>query len=387
MTIIEVNTTAHIKTFHQIPFEIYKNDSNWIPHIKQDVEKVFTKSENKFFRHGEAIRWVLKNENNEYIGRIAAFINRKKAFSEKQPTGGVGFFECSNDLSASKLLFDTAKTWLEEREMLAMDGPINFGERDKFWGLLVEGFENPPIYANPYQPKYYQNLFEDYGFLTYFEQYMYSREISEDIPIKYKDRSERILQDKGYTFKHLEKSKMFDYAEDFRTIYNKAWKTHSNFKGMPASQARSIMSKMKPIMDEKLIWFAYYNGEPIAFFIALPEINQIFKHINGNLNWWGKIKFIYHKWKGSCNNVFGLAFGVTPDFQKKGLEGAIIMAVKNQFEKGSQHYRKLIITWIGDFNPKMMKIVDNLGTKKYMTLITYRKLFNDDAEFERCKTI
>jgi len=387
MTIIEVNTTAHVKTFHQIPFEIYKNDSNWIPHIKQDVEKVFTKSENKFFRHGEAVRWVLKNENNEYIGRIAAFINRKKAFSEKQPTGGVGFFECTNDLSASKLLFDTAKTWLEEREMLAMDGPINFGERDKFWGLLVEGFENQPIYANPYQPKYYQNLFEDYGFLTYFEQYMYSREISEDIPTNYKDRSERILQDKGYTFKHLEKSKMFDYAEDFRTIYNKAWKTHSNFKGMPASQARSIMHKMKPIMDEKLIWFAYYNGEPIAFFIALPEINQIFKHINGNLNWWGKIKFIYHKWKGSCNNVFGLAFGVAPEFQKKGLEGALIMAVKNQFEKGSQHYRKLIITWIGDFNPKMIKIVDNLGTKKYMTLITYRKLFNDDAEFERCKTI
>ena len=80
MTIIEVKTSAHIKAFHQIPFEIYKNDSNWIPHIKQDVEKVFTKKENKFFRHGEAIRWILKNDDNIYIGRIAAFINRKKAF-------------------------------------------------------------------------------------------------------------------------------------------------------------------------------------------------------------------------------------------------------------------------------------------------------------------
>ena len=117
MTIIEVKTPAHIKTFHQIPFEIYKNDSNWIPHIKQDVEKVFTKKENKFFRHGEAIRWILKNDDNVYIGRIAAFINRKKAFSEKQPTGGVGFFECNDDLEASNLLFDTSKKWLE-------DGPI-----------------------------------------------------------------------------------------------------------------------------------------------------------------------------------------------------------------------------------------------------------------------
>ena len=387
MTIIEVNTAAEIKAFHQIPFYIYKNDSNWIPHIRQEVEKVFTPSDNKFFRHGEAVRWILKDNNGIYIARIAAFINRKKAFTEKQPTGGIGFFECINDLKASTLLFDTAKKWLEEREMEAMDGPINFGERDRYWGLLVDGFENPPIYANAYQPPYYQALFEDYGFQTFFEQYMYHRKISDDISEKYRERSERILKNKGYSFKHLEKRKMFDYAEDFRTVYNKAWKTHSNFKGMPASQARSIMRKMKPIMDEKLIWFAYYNDEPIAFFIALPEINQIFKYINGNLNWFGKLKFLYHKSIGTCNNVFGLAFGVAPDFQKKGLEGAIIMAVKNQFTKESSHYKKLIITWIGDFNPKMIKIIDNLGSKKYMTLKTYRKLFDENAEFERCKTI
>ena len=387
MTIVQVNTSDTIRHFHQLPFEIYKNDSNWIPHLEKDIESVFSKNENKFFRHGEAIRWLLKDDEGNYIGRIAAFINRKKAFSEKQPTGGVGFFECINDTTASKLLFDTAKTWLEEREMEAMDGPVNFGERDRFWGLLVEGFQNPPIYANPYQPPYYQHLFEDYGFLTYFEQFMYCRDINEDIPQKYRDRSERILKDKGFTFRHLEKSKMFDYAEDFRKVYNKAWKTHSNFKGMPASQARSIMRKMKPIMDEKLIWFAYYKDEPIAFFIALPELNQIFKHINGKLNWIGKLKFLYHKWTGTCDTVFGLAFGFAPEFQKKGLEGAIIMAVKNQFDTDSVHYKKLIITWIGDFNPKMVKIVQNLGTSKYMVLKTYRKLFDENAEFERCKTI
>lgn len=387
MTIIQVNTSDTVKSFHRLPFDIYKNDSNWIPHLEKDIESVFSKKENKFFRHGDAKRWLLKDDEGNYIGRIAAFINRKKAFSEKQPTGGVGFFECINDTTASKLLFDTAKAWLEEREMEAMDGPINFGERDRFWGLLVEGFENPPIYANPYQPPYYQHLFEDYGFLTYFEQFMYCREINEDIPQKYRDRSERILKDKGFTFRHLEKSKMFDYSEDFRTVYNKAWKTHSNFKGMPASQARSIMRKMKPIMDEKLIWFAYYKDEPIAFFIALPELNQIFKHINGKLNWIGKLKVLYHKWTRTCDTVFGLAFGVAPEFQKKGLEGAIIMAVKNQFDTDSNHYKKLIITWIGDFNPKMVKIVQNLGTTKYMVLKTYRKLFDENAEFERCKTI
>ena len=387
MKIIEVSTKSEIKYFHKVPHCVYKNDSNWIPHIKQEVEAVFNPIKNKYFKHGEACRFVLMDEQNNAIGRIAAFIDKKRSESFKQPTGGIGFFECINSQEAAFKLFDKSKHWLSEKGMQAMDGPINFGERDRYWGLLVEGFENRPIYANPYNPPYYQKLFKDYGFLTYFEQYMYCRNIIDDISSKYKERSERIMKDKGYTFKHLEQKKMFDYAEDFRTVYNKAWKTHSNFKVMPASQARSIMRKKKPIMDEKLIWFAYYNDEPIAFFIALPEINQIFEHINGNLNGLGKLKFLYHKWKGTCNNVFGLAFGVAPDFQKKGLEGAIIMAVKNQFENESKQYKKLIITWIGDFNPKMMKIVQNLGAENYMTLKTYRKLFDENADFERCKTI
>ena len=387
MRIIEVHSTKTIREFHKIPFVIYKNDPNWIPHLKQEVESVFNPKENKFFRHGNAKRWILINKEGKLIGRIAAFVNRKKAFSESQPTGGIGFFECINHQDSANLLFDTAKKWLLQQEMEAMDGPINFGERDRYWGLLIEGHENPPIYGNNYHLAYYQKLFENYGFKNYFEQYMYYRSVADEIGEKYKVRSERILQDPGYTFRHLEKKKMYDYAEDFRTIYNAAWVSHSNFKGMPASQARSIMRKMKDVMDEELIWFAYYNNEPVAFFISLPELNQIFKHLNGNLNLFGKLKFLYHKWKGTCDNVFGIAFGITPKHQRKGLEGALIMKIKEQFDSKSSSYKNLIITWIGDFNPKMLKIIDNLGTKKYMTLVTYRKLFDEKAKFERCQKI
>ncbi|MEE3037749.1 MAG: hypothetical protein VX344_04945 [Bacteroidota bacterium] len=387
MTIKEVQSQTERNIFNRIPFDIYKDDNNWIPHLEKDIEGIFSKKENKFFRHGEAVRWILMNENGQYIGRTAAFINKKKAFSEKQPTGGVGFFECINDESASTLLFDTAKKWLEQREMKAMDGPINFGERDRFWGLLVEGFANPPIYANSYQPPYYQKLFENYGFKTYFEQYMFYMNVADDIPLKVKEKSNRLLRNKGFTFKHLERNKMYEYAEDFRIIYNTAWKKHDNFKGMPSSQARAIMRKLKPIMDEQLIWFAYYESEPIAFFIALPELNQIFKHLNGKLNTVGKIKFLYHKWMGTCDTAFGIAFGVSPKFQKKGVEAALIMAIKRQFDKRKKDYKKLIITWVGDFNPKMLKVIENLGAEKYMTLKTYRKLFDPKARFERCKTI
>ena len=155
-----------------------------------------------------------------------------------------------------------------------MDGPINFGERDRFWGLLVEGFENPPVYANSYHPPYYQKLFENYGFKTYFKQYMFYMNVADDIPLKVKEKSNRLLKNKGFTFKHLERNKMYDYAEDFRTVYNSAWKKHDNFKGMPSSQARAIMRKLKPIMDEQLIWFAYYENEPIAFLLHCQSLTK-----------------------------------------------------------------------------------------------------------------
>ena len=111
---------------------------------------------------------MLQDKNGKMIGRIAAFINHKKAFSEKQATGGCGFFECVDNQKAANLLFNTAKQWLSEREMEAMDGPINFGERDRYWGLLINGHQRAPIYGNAYQPAYYQSLFENYGFQVLF---------------------------------------------------------------------------------------------------------------------------------------------------------------------------------------------------------------------------
>ncbi len=386
MTIIEVNSSSAIKKFHNLPYDIYKTNKNWIPHIKQEVETVFNPKKNKFFRHGIAKRWILQNSEGKIIGRIAAFINRKKAFTERQPTGGIGFFESIDNKEAAHKLFNTAKKWLKSKDMQAMDGPINFGERDRYWGLLVKGFENAPIYGNAYQPKYYENLFTSFGFKTYFEQYMFIRSLNDPIPEKYQQRANNIVKDKGYTFKHLEKSKMFEYAEDFRLVYNKAWTKHSNFKGMSETQARSIMRKLKPVMDPELIWFAYYNNKPVGFFISLPELNQIFKHVNGNFNWIGKIKFLLYKFMGNSKNIFGIAFGIIPDHQKKGLEGALIMRLKKQLELKNK-YKNIIITWVGDFNPKMIRIIENLGTRKYMTLKTYRHLFDKNAKFERCKTI
>ena len=381
-SVIEVNDKATKAEFLQLPFAIYRNDPNWVPPLKQDIEKVFDPAKNKFFEDGECIRWILKDEQGKTIGRIAAFINRRTAFTEDQPTGGCGFFECINNQQAANLLFDTAKIWLQERKMEAMDGPINFGERNAWWGLLIDGF-TPATYEMNYNPPYYRALFESYGFKDYFQQYSYSLKVNDARPERYLAINERLRRSGDYTFHHIEKDKLEKYATHFRSIYNRTWKFLPNFKEMSEDQVWKLFKTFKPVMVDYLVWFAYYKDEPIALFIMLPELNGWFKYVNGNLNIWGLLKFLWYKTFDKSNRkIFGLIFGVVPEFQRKGIEGAIVMAA-DEVVRSKNRWDEIELVWVGDFNLRMLRTCEVLGGKIVKTHITYRKLFDDSKPFKR----
>ncbi|MDP9229612.1 MAG: hypothetical protein M3O67_02935, partial [Bacteroidota bacterium] len=146
MQLIEVSDKLTAKDFIKVNVLLNQNNPNYIQPLHKDIEEVFDSKKNKTFRFGEATRWILKDKNENLIGRIAAFTNKKyKNKGDDVAVGGVGFFECINDQQAADMLFDVGKHWLLQRGIEAMDGPINFGERDRWWGLLVEGFD-PPLY-------------------------------------------------------------------------------------------------------------------------------------------------------------------------------------------------------------------------------------------------
>lgn len=387
MQVIEIKDNKKLaKEFLQLPVRLYKNDKNWIRPLDNEIEDVFNSEKNKYFRHGECTRWILQDSKGQTIGRVAAFIDRKTAKSYDQPTGGMGFFECINDKAAAFLLFDTCKKWLEGKGMEAMDGPINFGDRDKWWGLLIDGYTEPN-YGMFYHFPYYKELFESYGFQIYFKQYTYARPVMKELSDKVADKANRIAQNPSYSFRHLRVKELERYAEDFRTIYNKAWVKHKGVKEMPKAQAMSIMKKMKPVLDEEIVWFAYFDNEPVGFFIMLPELNQIFKHVNGKLDLIGKIKFLWHKWRGTCKKMFGVAFGIVPEHQGKGLEGAIVMAAAQKVQKANFRYKDFEMNWIGDFNPKMMHVAESVGGEICKTHATYRKLFDESKPFKRADII
>lgn len=392
ITLKEVgNDTRLQKEFLQLPISLYKNEPCWIRPIDTDIEDVFNSQKNKYFKNGVCIRWVAFNEKNQVVGRVAAFIDHNTAKKDNdQPTGGMGFFECIDNQEIAFLLFDKCKDWLQTQGIEAMDGPINFGERDQWWGLLVDGFDKEPTYKMNYHFPYYRDFFENYGFKTYFKQYTFQlatteKEVRSTMDKAVLDRADRIYAIPEYSFKHIEKKNLDKFADDFRIIYNKAWVKHSGLGEMSQDKAIAIMKRMKPILDEQLMWFGYYNEEPVAFFIMLPELNQIFKYVNGKLDLIGKIKFLWHKILKTNKKAMGIIFGIVPEHQKKGVESAIVLSfTKIAWQKGFQ-YSEIELNWIGDFNPKMLNFAKMAGSgKPHKTFITYRYLFDRNKEFKRC---
>lgn len=384
MVLSEVKSRTDAREFIELPVRLYKQTPQWIRPLDKDIHSVFDPDKNKAFRDGECVRWILKNDQGIAIGRVAAFIQRKLVKKgNDQPTGGMGFFECVNDKQAAFLLFDQCKRWLSERGMEAMDGPVNFGSRDRWWGLLVEGFDKEPNYQTNYNFPYYKDFFESYGFKLYFEQLTFIRKIMEPVAERLVYKAKLVAADKAYSFRHLTSEEVSRLPELMLSVYNRAWTNRAETPELTLPQAKLLVKQMKPILDERLLWFGFYKEDPIAFFLSLPEVNQWFKYVNGSLSGIGLLTFLWAKFFRPNRKAFGILFGVVPEHQGTGADGAIIMAAKEVYQSGGFPYNDYEMNWIGDFNPKMIQVVEQVGGYVGKRHITYRKLFDETRPYRR----
>ncbi len=385
MQLIEVTDKKTKRLFHKIPSIIYKNDSNYTPPIQGMIEDVFNSEKNKTFKNGKAIRWILVDDNKKVIGRIAAFINYNLSATYDQPTGGCGFFECIDNQEAANILFNAAVEWNKSNGMEAMDGPINFGENFVNWGLLADGFM-PQGYGMPYNPEYYVKLFRTFGFEVYFEQYSFHMDYSVPFPERFWKIAGWIAQKPGYSFKHFKFEEIDSFVDDFCTVYEGAWSSHEHFKPLDPEDLRTFISESKPILDPEMIWFAYHNDKPIGVFAMVPDINQILRKLNGKLNLWGILKFLYYKKRKIMTRTRILMMGIDAKYQRSGIESAIFWH-QDKLMKHKPQYTEVELSWAGDFNPKIISLYNSVGGKKAKTHYTMRYLFDRNKPFKRAPII
>jgi len=384
----ELITSQDVRDFNALPSRLYKGNKNWVRPLDVDIEKVFDVDKNPLYSNGESIRFLLKDNNGLVVGRIASFIDYHTCNSTGLKVGGCGFFECIDDYDAAKILFDACVKWLEDKEMEAMDGPINFGPRHENWGLLIDG-DYLPNYGMPYNHFYYQAFFDKYGFKQYFQQYTYRTFLIEaNVSKLVVWKAERLLRDTDYQIKmysEVDKSRVVD---DFIRVYNEAWVGDiPGIEAMSTNDGEALYAQFKTVLDPRLMYFAYYKDRPIGFFIMVPDYNHIIQRMHGKTNALAKAKYMYHKIFNKPTKALGQIFGVVPEFQSRGVDAALIHRFAKECFGGVLGYDVLEMNWIGDFNPRMMHLMEYIGGEKYKTHATYRKLFDPSREFIDCPKI
>ena len=252
---------------------------------------------------------------------------------------------------------------------------------------MVEGHEFQPLYENPYNPPYYKDLFERYGFCNYFNQhtYIWRSGITENSNRIF-DRAAHLHATPGYHVENIDMKNLEEAAENFRIVYNKAWALFSGVKPLGRDEAMRLMRMLRPIIDPRIVFFAYFNDEPIGFFIMVPDLNRLIGKFNGKFGWWQKLRLMWDlKVRRKCDRIFGIIFGIAPEFHGKGVESAIMVKCHEFLVMTKNEYKTMELAWIGDFNPVMNRMIETyVGATKHKMHTTYRYLFDRTKEFRRC---
>jgi hypothetical protein len=382
MMLIEVTNKLLANKFLEVPKVLYKNEVNWICPLDTEIEGIFNPASNLCFRNGEAIRWILSDNEGELIGRIAAFVDYKKANIYNCPTGGAGFFECTDNQNAADMLFDAAKEWLQSKGMQAMLAPVNFGENYYHWGLLAKGFM-PQGYGMPYNFPYYLKLFETYGFRNYFEQFSFHKNLKEGWPERMLKFAEYTERRPGYSFEHFSYKNIDKYIHDFVFTYNTIWsKFHDGYSPLTTPEIRKMVEEARLVIDEEFIWFAYDKGKPVGLLVVFPDLNQILAKLkNGKLSFVNKLKFLYFK-KRAVTRTRAFIAGILPEYQNTGIIASLFLQLVKVLNKRTRQ-EEIELSWVGDYNPKMIAIYYKIGGVLRKKHITYMYLFDRQAPFRR----
>lgn len=363
------NNSQFIRDFHAVGDRIYQNDSHYIKPIRSEVEAVFDPTKNNSFKKGEAVRFLLLGEDNRtVVGRIAAFYQDKAG----KRHGAWGFFECENNVAYAEALIASAEDWLKAKGCVSAQAPVNFGSRDRFWGLWISASRSPSYQEN-YHPGYYRALIENAGYAVEIEQTTYEIDRETFQMERFKKIAARTFGNEAYEYRILDFRCIDRFALDFVEVYNQAWAFHEDFEPLELQTIQKQFRKMKAAMLPELGVFAYHENKPIGFFISILELNEVFKDFDGQLGWWNKLLFLLRR--NSIQTARGIVFGIAPKYQYKGIEAGLIMKSHDALSKINR-FKRMELSWIGDFNPKMISMLNALGAQLIKTHHTYLKIFS-----------
>ncbi|HEX9020317.1 MAG TPA: N-acetyltransferase [Nitrospirota bacterium] len=368
MRIERVSDGRGLDQFISFPWKVYGGNAHWVPPLKGEVKFVLG-HKNPFFHHAEAA-YFLARENGDVVGRIAAIIDRNHINIHNEQAGFFGFFESINDPAVAAGLLAAAGRWLKDRGIEIMRGPMNPSTNDEC-GFLLEGFDSPPMIMMTYNPPYYHDLMEQCGLSRAKDLYAYLVIVSEVAAAERLERLSHGVRKKipGLSVRHADMKQFDRELEIVKDIYNSAWSKNWGFVPMTDEEINSTAKRLKPLIVPELLIFAEVDGRPAAFFMVVPDYNQVLRKLNGRLLPFGIFKFLWHA--RNITDIRGITLGVKEEYRRKGIEGLLYL---ESFRAARRRgYQRAEMSWILEDNVLVQKGCELMGGKLYKKYRLYEK--------------
>jgi GNAT superfamily N-acetyltransferase len=328
---------------------------------------VLDTNKNPFFLHSK-IQNYLAYRGKDLVGRISAIIDDNYNEFQKEKTGFFGFFESIDDKTVSRALFSAAAKWIHDQGMNRMLGPAN-PSTNYVLGMLTDAFDKPPVLQMPYNPAYYVELIEDFGLIKAHDLYAYYMEDIVPISDKIQRVAELVRKRKKVTVRPVNMKKLKDEIKLVKIVYNDAWERNWGFVPWTDKELEHLGDDLKMAAIPDLVLFAYVDGELAGWSLALPNLNQALKRINGRLFPFGILKLLWYSRKIDMLRV--LALGICKKFQGMGLDAVLYYET---YTRGNKHgFHRGEFSWILEDNHPMRNAMENWGARIYKTYRLYAK--------------
>jgi hypothetical protein len=367
-----VTTKADRERFLRLPWRLYAGDPAWVPNLLILQRDLISEARNPFFDHGEAQLFLAWREG-EVIGRISAQIDRRHNEYHHERTGFFGFFECVDDQAVADELLGAGEAWLRQRGMDAIRGPFGFSI-DQEAGLLVEGFQYPPMIDMTHALACYAGLIEAAGYVKAQDLLAYRWQLQPP-PERMREAIEKTRALPSLKVRKINMRRLDRDVDILLDIYMDAWQDNWGFVPVTRRSAGKIAADLRLIADPKVVLIAELNGEPAGMVVGVPNLYEAIRDFDGKLDPWKALKLIWRLKLRGLETGRVLLFGVKRQFQRRrelyGLPFLLLEELYRASRRG--RYRWCEESWILESNKRMNALLPYWGAEVYKRYRVYEK--------------
>jgi len=368
LTIHPVGSKADLEAFLQVPYRIYRNDPNYVYPLLSEMRHFFDRQKNPFHRHAETALWLARRDG-VVVGRIGAAVDEANNRHWDEKTGFFGFYEVDDDAEAAAALLESARAWIDSRDMEIMRGPGCFTSNHDWFGLQVGGKFNRPVIGMPYNPRYYERQFEEFGLTGAKDLFAWDIRTGGELPPRMQALIDRIIGRPGLTIRPLDMKNFTAEANLVRELYNACWSRNWGFIPLDDADFAFMAKDMKSMVDADFLLIAEMEGTPVGFSLTIPDFNQALQPLRGRLWPFGWLKFLLAKRR--IHYARTILMGVLPDYRKLGIDVAMVYrTMQYAFSRGITSGE---CSWILADNKPMNRILEGYGADCYKTFRIYER--------------